>query len=205
MIWWISTSGSAQARSRSVAGVYGIQAYSSKADPPPAAAAGRWPQTCSSSHLPGHEPQPAAPVHRLRRRRRIPDRRAPGPFLHGRRVGRGRATPRASDRAPHPLPVSCGTSQPAGSAPCAHVSLPCSAPWHPFEFDDRLSCGYVGRIRPRGAAGRGESARGQSVSRPVRACAVRRAGVPGGQDDLERANTDYSLDASRSRRVGWSA
>ena len=34
MIWWISTSGSAQARSRSVCAVYGIQAYSSNAEPP---------------------------------------------------------------------------------------------------------------------------------------------------------------------------
>ena len=25
---------------------------------------------------------------------------------------------------------------------CAQVSLPCRAPWHPFELDDRLSCGY---------------------------------------------------------------
>ena len=36
----------------------------------------------------------------------------------------------------------CATSQPAGTAPCAQVSLPCSAPWHPFELDDRLSCAY---------------------------------------------------------------
>jgi hypothetical protein len=42
----------------------------------------------------------------------------------------------------------------------------------------------VGRIRPHGAAGSGESARGQSLIRPVRAGGVRHAagGVPGSQE-----------------------
>ena len=86
------------------------------------------------------------------------------------------------------LPVSCGTSQPAGSAPCAPVSLPCSAPWHLFDLDDRLSCGYRRSESGPTALPRGDSARGQSVIRPVRAGRVRRAGVPGGPGDLVRAN-----------------
>ena len=113
---------------------------------------------------------------------------ARSPRCSWRREPSGRAR---RDRAPPPVPVSWGTSQPAGSAPCAHVSLPCIAPWHPFAIDDRLSCGYRRANSAPRPAGKGESARGQSVFRPVRAGGVRRAGVPGGQDDLECANADY--------------
>ena len=79
------------------------------------------------------------------------------------------------------LPVSCGTSQPAGSAPCAQVSLPCSAPWHPFDLDDRLSCEY-GPANPAPRRCREGRIRARTVSNPPCSSGRAAGGGPGSQE-----------------------
>ena len=64
-------------------------------------------------------------------------------------------------------------------------------PWHRSTLTMASRPDNVGHIRPHGVAGQGRI-RARTIGNPL-GWSVRRGGVQGGHDDIERAITDYRL------------